>query len=314
MADGPNDHRCGPAPTPDSRGGLAANPPAGSPFQEANTMTAPLPTTRFARRATSLIAGALLLLLVAQPVLAVEWGSAVRLSSMETYQPRLFRTGPERSLRSTSAARPPTLGGAVTAERPGPRRSRSRPASESTFAASAYGSKVDIAYVRQTTSPTGGKAYRLFYRRSLDGGATWETARPVTSSTSNIADQAIARHPNGRVSIAWTGYTTGRLYLRTSADGGGTFGPARYIGTTSNWEPGVYPFYRSDPAIAIGTGVTYVAYLSAATHDVGPAHDGPGRDMVVTDAGSIARRMRASPSWRRAAARCSPIPRRHPGR
>jgi hypothetical protein len=66
------------------------------------------------------------------------------------------------------------------------------------------------------------------------------------------------------VTVAWTGYTTGRLYLRTSADSGSTFGPARYIGKTSNWEPGTYPFYLAEPAIAIGTGVTYVAYLSAA--------------------------------------------------
>ena len=35
-----------------------------------------------ARRATSVIAGALLLLLVAQPALAVEWGSTARLSSL----------------------------------------------------------------------------------------------------------------------------------------------------------------------------------------------------------------------------------------
>jgi hypothetical protein len=227
-------------------------------------MTAPTPNTRFARRATTIVVGALLVLLAAQPVLAVEWGSPVQLSSQENYQPRLFRTGPAKALMvwqhgSSAYARRSTNNG-TTWSSPITIASGIR----LNFAASANGSSVDIAYVHQTKSPTGGNAYRLYYRRSLDGGATWEDPRPLTSSSSNILDQALARHANGRVSVAWTGYSTGRLYMRTSADNGTTFGPARYIGSTSNWEPGTYPFYRSEPAIAIGTGVTYVAYLSAA--------------------------------------------------
>jgi len=226
-------------------------------------MTVPIPT-RIARHATTMVAGVLLVLLAAQPVLAVEWGPAVQLSSSENYQPRLFRTGPQRALmvwqHGTTAYARRSVDGGSTWSAPIAIASGIR----LNFAASSYGSKVDIAYVRQTTSPTGGKAYPLFYRRSLDGGATWEAARALTSGSSNIHDQAVAHHSSGRVTVAWTGYTTGRLYLRTSADSGTTFGPARYIGKTSNYEPGRYPFYLSEPAIAIGTGVTYVAYLSAA--------------------------------------------------
>src|SRR5688572_3536892 len=62
------------------------------------TMTAPAPSIAIRRRATAVIAGALLLLLVAQPVLAVEWGPAIRLSSMDNYLPRIFRTGPTSAL------------------------------------------------------------------------------------------------------------------------------------------------------------------------------------------------------------------------
>ena len=53
-----------------------------APYNEATTMTAaaPAPATRIRRRATAVIAAALLLLLGAQPVLAVEWGPAIRLS------------------------------------------------------------------------------------------------------------------------------------------------------------------------------------------------------------------------------------------
>ena len=242
-------------------------------------------------------------------MLAVEWGPAVQLSSKENYQPRLFRTGPEKALmvwqHGTTAYARRSVDGGTTWSAPIAIASGIR----LNFAASAYGSKVDIAYVRQTTSPTGAKAYPLYYRRSLDGGATWEAPRALTSSSSNIHDQAVAHHSSGRVTVAWTGYTTGRLYLRTSADSGTTFGPARYIGKTSNYEPGRYPFYLSEPAIAIGTGVTYVAYLSAAntlsvrrTTDQGVTWSSPKR--------SAPRHQRATRSWRLGAARCSPTPRR----
>ena len=226
-------------------------------------MTAPNPTTPFARRASALLAGALLVLLVAQPVLAVTWGSAVKLSSDANYQPRIFRTGPAKALvvwqHGTSAYARRTADGGKTWSAT----TRIASAIRLNVAASGSGARIDIAYVRQGTSPTGGPSYRLFYRRSLDGGVTWEASRAMTSSSSNIADQAVARHSSGLVTIAWTGYSTGRLYMRTSTDGGATFGSPRYIAKTSNWEPGASPFYRSGPAIAIGSGVTYVAYLSA---------------------------------------------------
>ena len=252
-------------------------------------MTAPVSSTRFPRRAAAILAGALLVLLVAQPVLALTWASAVKLSSDSNYQPRIFRTGPAKALMvwqsGTSAYARRTADGGRTWS------ATTRIASgiRVNFAASGYGTSVDIAYVRQGTSPTAG---RLFYRRTTDGGVTWEASRAMTSSSSNIADQAVARHSSGRVTIAWTGYSTGRLYMRTSADSGVTFGSARYIASTSNWEPGTHPFYRSGPALAIGTGATYVAYLSARntmsvrrSTDQGATWSAPTRISSSTDEG-----------------------------
>lgn len=224
-------------------------------------MTAPTTTTAIRRRATAVIAGALLLLLVAQPVLAIEWGPAIRLSLHDNYQPRIFRTGPTSALmvyqRGTYAYARRSADSGKTWSAPVQIASKLR----LNFSAAGYGKNVDIAYVRQVTTATG-TSNRLYYRRSLDGGVTWLDSRAMTSSSSNIVDQAVGRHSSGRVSIAWTGYSTGRLYLKTSSDGGGTFSAARYIGKTANWEPGAFPMYFSEPTLAIGTGVTYVAYLT----------------------------------------------------
>ena len=86
----------------------------------------------------------------------------------------------------------------------------------------------------EVANPAGGYAYRLYYQRSLDGGATWQSPLAITSSSSRIADQDVAPHVSGQVRIAWTGLTTGNLYTRTSVDGGATFGPALPVGRTTN--------------------------------------------------------------------------------
>ena len=224
-------------------------------------MTARNSSTSIRRQTRAVIAGALLLLLVAQPVLAVEWGPAIRLSSQDTFRPRILRTGPTSALtvyqRGSYAYARRSADSGKTWSAPVQIASRIR----LNFSAAGYGKKVDIAYVRQVTTSTG-TSNRLYYRRSLDGGVTWQDSRAMTSISSNIVDAAVARHSSGRVTIAWTGYSTGRLYLRTSSDGGATFSAARYIGRTANWEPGAYPMYYSEPTLAIGTGVTYIAYLS----------------------------------------------------
>jgi hypothetical protein len=216
------------------------------------------------RRALSTLTGlVLLLVLSAQAVVALTWASPVRLASTETYRPQIVRTGSSSAIAvwqrgSNAYARRTADGGrtwsATVNVASGVRVS---------ISVAGAGGRVDLAYVRQVASPTGGSAYRLFYRRSLDGGATWKAPVALTSASSLIADQDVARHPNGQVAVAWTGLTTGNLYTRTSTDGGATFAPARYVGRTTNREPGRTVIYRGDPAIALGAGVTYVAYTSA---------------------------------------------------
>src|SRR5687768_13159010 len=152
--------------------------------KEAITMTAPASSTAIRRRASAVIAGALLLLLVAQPVLAVEWAPAIRLSSQGNYQPRILRTGPTSALtvyqRGSYAYARRSVDSGQTWSAPVQIASKIR----LNFSASAYGKKVDIAYVRQVTTSTG-TSNRLYYRRSLDGGATWQVSRAMTSSSSN---------------------------------------------------------------------------------------------------------------------------------
>ncbi len=206
---------------------------------------------------------ALALLAAAQPAFGLTWTSEARLTAYDNYRPEIVRTGPSAAVAvwqrgSNGYARRTADGG----------RSWSpvvRVASgiRTTLSASGAAGRVDLAYVVQVPSPAGGFAYRLYYRRSLDGGATWRAPVALTSPESKIADQDVARHPGGEVSVVWTGLLTGNLYMRTSLDGGSTFGPARYVGRTANWEPGRTVIYRGDPAIAIGAGVTHVAYTSA---------------------------------------------------
>ena len=122
----------------------------------------------------------------------------------------------------------------------------------------ASGKAVDLAWVRQVP---GSAAMRLYYRRSLDGGTTWQARKALTSATSRVADTAVARHSNGQVSVVFTGLTTGSVYIRTRRTGH-DLAAKKQLASTKNDEPGRLVTYRSDPAIAIAGGKTYVAYSS----------------------------------------------------
>ena len=184
-----------------------------------------------------------------------------RLSSSTVNRPVVLRTGPSRAIAlwqvGTAILSRRTLDGGTT---------WTPTATVTTginldFSASALGNYVDLAYVKKVTS-NGTTSLRLYYKRSLDAGVTWQTAQRLTSTVSKVMDQGVARGPNGQVSVVWTGYSTGNLYTRSSTDGGTTFTSARYVGHTGNWEPGRTITYRSDPAVAIGSGVIYVAYTA----------------------------------------------------
>lgn len=227
------------------------------------TASASIPTRSATTRLGALVAGLLLVLVAVQPAMAVSWGGESRLSAADNHKPTILRTGPSRAIAiwqrgSTLYARRTADGGVTWTTR--------QTVASGIFlgySAASNGASVDVAYTKRTVHADGSSAVRLYYRRSTDHGATWKTAKALTSSTSKVMDQAVARKSGGRVSVVWTGMTSGNLYMRTSSDGGATFGAARFVAKTNNWEPGRTITYRSDPQLAIGSGVTYIAYLSA---------------------------------------------------
>jgi hypothetical protein len=131
------------------------------------------------------------------------------------------------------------------------------------------GARVDVAYVVRTTcAATGDRALRIFYRRSLDGGATWSSPTALTSACSRTFQPAVARSADGQVSVAWVGELTGRIFVRTSRDSGASFGSAVQAASTTaaggDTIPGAPQIYLADPQLAIGSsGTTYLAYTSA---------------------------------------------------
>jgi hypothetical protein len=229
------------------------------------TTTNTTTTVSHPARIRAAIAGVLMALVITHPASAVTWSSDTQLTATGNYKPQILRTG------STSALAIWQMGTNVYGRRTG-NGGASWSATQTlvtgiwfTVSSASSGMNVDLAYVKQIKNADGSTSRRLYHKRSTNGGATWGSARAMTSATSNIGDQAIARHSAGQVSIAWIGLTTGNIYMRSSIDGGATFGVARYVGHSNNSEVGRVVTYRGDLQLAIGTGVTYIAYTSA--HD-----------------------------------------------
>jgi hypothetical protein len=231
--------------------------------------TSPASSTRRAavgrRLLLVVVAAGLALLVAAAPVLAVTWAGDSRISSLDVFRPTTLRTGPASAVviwqRGSSIYQRRTVDGGATwlarttlASGVGPG-----------VSVAGTGASVDIPYTRRVVcSSSGGIAWRPMYRRSSDGGASWRAARAMTSGCAGASDQAVARHSNGQVSIAWTSYSTGVIRVRTSKDGGATFGAAVTAARALDREPGNLPFYRGNVALGIGSrGTTYLAYANA---------------------------------------------------
>ena len=144
-------------------------------------------------RKLAAIAGILLVLVTAQPAsAAVTWAGDVKLASTDSFQPRILRTGAASAIAIWQ--RGPTAYARRTADGGKTWSARQTIASNIEFriSAASSGARVDIAYTKRYTTSTGAIARRLYYRRSADGGATWGSQRALTSTTSQVADQAIA--------------------------------------------------------------------------------------------------------------------------
>ena len=229
------------------------------------TTSAMSATTTTRPRIRAAIAGVLLALVVTQPAAAATWSGDSQLTATSNYQPRILRTGAASAIAIWQS------GQNVYGRRTGDGGTTWAPQQTLvtgiwfTVSAASSGANVDLAYVKQVKNADGSTSRRLYHKRSTNGGASFGAAKRLTSLGSNIGDQAVARHSNGQVSVAWIGLTSGNIYMRTSIDGGATFSAARYVGHSNNSEVGRVVTYRGDLQLAIGTGVTYLAYTAA--HD-----------------------------------------------
>ena len=202
------------------------------------TITHTTTTISHKTRMRAALVGILLALVVTHPAAAATWSGDAQLTATSNYQPRILRTG------GTSAISIWQSGPNVYGRRTGDGGTTWAPTQTLvtgiwfTVSASSSGANVDLAYVKKIKNADGSTSRRLYYKRSTNGGASWGSARAMTSTGSNIGDQAIARHSNGQVSIAWIGLTSGNIYMRTSIDSGATFSGARYVGHSNNSEVG----------------------------------------------------------------------------
>jgi len=75
----------------------------------------------------------------------------------------------------------------------------------------------------------------LFYRRSPDGGETWDATRQLTWNTEASSSPSIGTDSANGVHIVWTDYTPGdpEIYYRKSADGGTSWSAGQRLTWTS---------------------------------------------------------------------------------
>jgi hypothetical protein len=102
------------------------------------------------------------------------------------------------------------------------------------------------------------------YSRSTDDGATWSVPVAVTPDTVTSASSSRVFASGSRVFLAYTDGVTGQVYLIRSTDAGLTFGARRQIATTSYEGFSTGTDFDGKVSMAFGTGVTYVAFRTAA--------------------------------------------------
>ncbi|MFZ5854609.1 MAG: S8 family serine peptidase [Chloroflexota bacterium] len=102
---------------------------------------------------------------------------------------------------------------------------------------SAYGSGVAVAYAAR---PADGRPALAYVRRSGDGGATWQTRRLVSATTTLAAFEPAVTIKGAVVRVAWAQCTTStctraRVWYRQSADGGASWSSALALTGTSTY-------------------------------------------------------------------------------
>ncbi|OGD20219.1 MAG: hypothetical protein A2Y69_06705 [Candidatus Aminicenantes bacterium RBG_13_59_9] len=121
--------------------------------------------------------------------------------------------------------------------------------------ATAIGSGDSVHVVWQESTPGN---WEIYYKKSTDGGSTWNAARRLTWTDGESLNPAIASGDN--IHIVWEDEAPGNyeIYYKRSTDGGTTWGSAKRLTWTS---AGSFA-----PTIAMGTsGQVHVAWSDDAT-------------------------------------------------
>ena len=119
-------------------------------------------------------------------------------------------------------------------------------------AVASRGSTIGVAW-------TGSRNRTIRFRRSIDGGLSFEAAVKITSQAVGYTVRpAVSIGPAGVVAVAWVADQNpfdesppGKIKVRVSTDGGQTFGPQRSVVVDQGID---------EPSVAVGNGVIYVAY------------------------------------------------------
>ncbi len=100
-------------------------------------------------------------------------------------------------------------------------------------------------------------APEIYFKRSVDGGATWSTMKRLTWTSGGSNSPAITVDGPGKLHVVWEDYTPGNydIYYKSSKDGGLTWTPNKILSWTSGGS--------EDPAI----GVDSSGNLHVTWHD-----------------------------------------------
>ncbi|OGD24047.1 MAG: hypothetical protein A2Y69_05560 [Candidatus Aminicenantes bacterium RBG_13_59_9] len=77
----------------------------------------------------------------------------------------------------------------------------------------------------------------IYYKKSLDGGATWTAGKKISETSGASYEPAIAVDSSGNPHVAWQDNSpgSGEIYYRKSTDGGSAWMAARRLTWTAGW-------------------------------------------------------------------------------
>jgi len=135
------------------------------------------------------------------------------------------------------------------------------------------------------TNVTSGNS-EIYYKRSTDGGSTWQPTKRLTWNAGDSRFPAITTDSSGNIHVVWADYTSGNfeIYYKRSTDGGSTWQPhyeiyhnyeiyyKRSTDGGSTWQSTKRLTWNSlesfDPAIAIdSSGNIHVVWCDYSFHN-----------------------------------------------